>query len=237
MESNSVNLQDPPVLQNDPMYQQSVQDLYDLSQALTTFNFTGNLSPLNQMITTSPETLSAMFSGLQPYINQLNQNTIAQLAANNQLESSVTANALNQNTQNITNMMLGATVPLISQNISNIGNLFNTGLGLLGNTATLGLSNQAQVNQFNLLNYENLVAQAYANQQDQGGLFGGLLGGIGGALGGSIFGFPVIGGLTGGIIGGFGSSGAGSSLLTAGAGLYGTNQLSNTWRRLFGRQQ
>ena len=98
MNGKSPKLPDTPEYEEDPRFKQGLDQLFGLGGRLTTFDFTGDLSPLAETISTSPETTKMFFEGLKaeldPIFRDIRQTTVNQLAASNQLESSTTANRL-----------------------------------------------------------------------------------------------------------------------------------------------
>jgi len=199
---------------------------------------------LQDTININPDVVSGYFSSLQPYYRELRNRSVAELAANNQLESSVTANRFGQIETDIADRLQGYTSGLIQNALQNRIKLFGTGLNAISGATGYALQNQGQLNQFNLANYENQVAAALAGQkQSSGGLFGGLTGALGGGaagLGLAALLAPVTGGTSlgyyalaaglgagaGGLLGALGPSGTGGQLMTSGAGIAG-NRLSS----------
>lgn len=228
MAKGEVKLPKTPKYFEEPLYKSGIEELMGLGGRLTDFDFSGNLAPLQDVININPDVVSGFFQSLQPYYNQMRRGTMNELAASNQLESSVTANRLGQIDTDIASTLQGYTANLIQQALQNRISLFGTGLNTISGATGLAGESQGMRNQFNMSNYENQVAAALASQQDQGGLFGGLTGAAGGAMAGSVFG-PIgmgVGALAGGLMGGFGPSGTGGQLLTSGAGLYGSSLYS-----------
>ena len=220
-----------PKYKTDPRYAKSWDELFGLGKRLTNFDFSGGLTPLQDTIEVNPDVVSGYFSSLQPYHRELRNRSVAELAANNQLESSVTANRFGQIETDIADRLQGYTSGLIQQALQNRINLFGTGLNAISGATGYGLQNQGQLNQFNLANYENQVAAALAGQGSQrGGLFGGLTGAGGAGLGMAALAMALPGSqaaliplamLGGGALGALGPSGTGGQLMTAGAGLFG----------------
>jgi hypothetical protein len=211
---------------DDPNFNKGIDELFGLGGKLTNFDFSGSLAPLQATTEINPDVVSGFFQSLQPYYNQMRRGTVNELAASNQLESSVTANRLGQIDTDIANTLQGYTSQLIQQALQNRISLFGTGLNTISGATGYAGQNQSQRNQFNLSNYENEVAAALAGQGNQsGGLMGGLTGAAGGAMAGSTFGpwGAVAGGILGGLGGAFGSSGTGGQLMTSGAGMLGSS--------------
>lgn len=148
-----------------------------------------------------------------------------QLEANNQTQSSVANTSLNE-----LNREFSADIADIATNfrvadqqraLQSRLDLFGLGLNSSAQAGQLGATNQSQRNSFNLENYNNQLAAAYLQSQDQGrGGFGGALtGGLGGAITGFALGGPVgagIGALGGGLAGGFGPAGTGAQIFGGG---------------------
>lgn len=229
----SPSLPNTPQFQNDP----SLMQAQGLNNRVANFDFSGNLSPLQDTINTDPEVsklaLSYAQNSLNPQFRLNRQNSVNDLANLGALESSTTSNAfamqdfdLNSQLQAITS---GAALEDRNRALNNRTNLFSQGLSNLG---SLGLANQSQLNNFNLENYQNIVAKSLNDQKPQnGGFMGGLTGAIGGGLSGFAVGGPwgaAIGAGAGGLIGGFGQPGTGGGLLQAGGGLAGSGVRGTT---------
>jgi hypothetical protein len=238
--NKSVSLPATPTYQTDPAYKSGLDQLMGLGTKLTNGDFTGDLSWLADTTTVNPDIIKGFFTGLQPSFQKMRQDTINTLAANNQLESSTTANALTQLDQNMADTMTGQVANLQTQALQNRMNLFGTGLNTISGATGMAQNEQNSINDFNLRNYENMVAKAMAEKkQSSGGLMGALTGGLGGgALGaglGALLALPtgglslgagaLFGGLAGGgigsLMGGLGPSGTGGSLMNSGIGMLG----------------
>jgi len=229
MKSKAPSIPAAPKYKTDPRYAKSWDELFGLGKRLTNFDFSGGLSPLQDTININPDVVKGYFSSLQPYYRELRNRSVAELAANNQLESSVTANRFGQIETDIADRLQGYTSGLIQNALQNRINLFGTGLNAISGATGYGLQNQGQLNQFNLANYENQIAAILGNQKPStGGLWGGLTGAAGGAMAGSAAGpwGAVAGGILGGLGGYFGPSGTGGQIMTSGAGIAG-NRLSS----------
>jgi len=176
--------------------------------------------------------LTGLKAELDPIFRDMRSKTVNQLAANNQLESSVTANRLSQIESDIESRYITQAsqfgIADIDRAMRNRISLFGTGLNTLSAATGEAGAEGARKNQFNLTNYENEVAASIYGKEDKGGLMGGLKGGAGGLLlGASLAAIPGIGlpaaiGLTalGGIGGAFAGAtskrSTGRNLLTAG---------------------
>lgn len=234
------NLPPVPEFKEDPRFTEGLADLFGLGRSLTSFDFSGDLSPLQDVISTSPEATSLFLQGLQaelsPILRDARKATLNELAANNQLQSSLTANRLAELEGDYQSELVRQATQFgiadINRAFQNRVGLFGTGLNTLSTGTGFAHQLQQLENQFNLTNYQNRVAKAIAEQEPaSGGLFGGLTGGIGGALIGGLLAAPTgglsiamgagLGGLLGGASGALGPQGFGSSLLTAGATLGG----------------
>jgi hypothetical protein len=217
----------------DPNFNKGVDESMGLGGRLTNFDFSGNLSPLQDTININPDVVSGFFQSLQPYYNQTRRSTMNELAATNQLESSTTANRLGQIDTDIASTLQGYTSNLIQQALQNRITLFGTGLNTISGATGLAGQREGNKNQFNLANYENQVAAILAGKSDTGGLFGGLTGAAGGAIIGGLLAAPtggmsipigaMLGGSAGGATGYFGPSGTGGQILSAGAGALGSS--------------
>lgn len=240
--ASKLELPAPPTYQTDPTYTSGLKQLMGLGTSLTNGDFTGNLSWLADTTTINPDIIKGFFTGLQPSFQKMRQDTINTLAANNQLEGSTTANALTQLDQNISDTMMGKVADLQTQVLQNRLNLFGTGLNTLTTGTGMAQTEGQNLNNFNLANYENMVAKAMAEKKaDKGGWAGGLTGAMGGAgLGLALAPFTggasllLTGGLAaaGGAAGAMGSPGTGGSILSAGSSAMGgglTNRLSGTF--------
>lgn len=233
-----------PTYQTDPVFKSGLDQMMSVGNDLISGNFAGNLNWLQDTTTVNPDIIKGFFTGLQPSFQKMRQDTINTLAANGQLESSTTANALAQLDQNIADTMTGKVADLQTQALNNRLNLFGTGLNTITTGTGMAQSNQNALNDFNLKNYENMVAKTLAEQkQKSGGWLGALEGGAGGAAlgialapftGGASLMLPLAMGGAGALAGGLGPQGTGGSILSAGMGAAGslgggTNRLSGTF--------
>ncbi len=229
----SPSLPDVPEFFQDPRIDQQVNNQLSTAQKLKSLDLTGDLAGLADTISVNPEVTKMFLSGLQaqlaPMLRDARTATRNELAANNQLESSTSASMFGQLESDYQNKLLTQSTQFgladIERALNNKMKLFGTGLDLQSNAIGGLRQDSSQRNQFNLSNYENLVAQSLYGQNDAGGLMGGLTGAAGGALAGAtIGGIPgaAIGGIAGGLAGGFGSSGVGMGILQGGAGMAGT---------------
>ena len=217
--------------------EKQINELFGVGDWLTDLDFGSH--PLQETIDLSPQMTEKAFEAiskqLAPQIRDQQQTLINQLAANNQLESSVTADALSRFNTDITNQMQSymaqAGMQDINRALSNRVDLYGMGINTTGSGIGMAQNQESMRNNFALKNYENQVAEAIANQ-DKGFNWGGAaMGAVGGALSGAMtpFGLGGVmwGALAGGLAGGFGGGDTGGQLMSGGAGLYGASL--NPW--------
>lgn len=228
MSKKKIDQPDAPEFQAEQNVQPNINQLSDLGGRLTSFDFGGELSPLQDTIDLDPEVtrlaLDFAQNSLSPAFNRTRQNTINELANLGSLTSSTTSNAfaqqdfdLNQQFQAITSQ---AALADRERALGNRLNLFGTGLNTLESATGLGLNQQTQLNAFEQQKFENQIALNELNRDTSGGLVGGLTGAIGGGLAGFSIGGPygaIAGALGGGLAGGFGPQGTGGQFLNAGS--------------------
>ena len=212
--------------------QPNINRLSELGGRLTSFDFGGELSPLQETIDLDPEVtrlaLDFAQNSLAPSFRRTRQNTINELANLGSLTSSTTSNAfaqqdfdLNQQMQAITSQ---AALGDRERALQNRLGLFGTGLNTLESATGLGLNQQGQQNNFAQRNFENQIALNQLNQSNQGGFIGGAIGALGGGLAGFALGGKggaALGGIAGGLAGGLGPQGTGGQFLGAGASVAG----------------
>lgn len=236
--SKKIDLPSPPQMYRNPYVNLSASSLYGKSMGLLSDSVSGLPQILQDTVSLSPDitkyALQGLQAQLQPELNRSRQDIINQLEANGQLTSSTTADSLTRLQSDFESRMVAAgseaAMADIQRALQNRISLYGTGLQGVQGAGQLGLAEQESVNNFNLNNYQNLLAEAFGEQSPaKGGLMGAITGGVGGALAGSTFGpiGSVIGGLVGGTSGAIGPSGTGGNMLTAGAGLYGTGLGAN----------
>ena len=236
----SPELPPPPTFQADPNLSKATTGLLDYGNRLTNFDFSGNLSPLQDTINPNPQTTQLALQYAQGSLQPAFNDTLTQIrneAANaGALESSTFTDAITKAGTNLDSqyqaIVAQAGLADAQQANTNRVGLFGTGLNAISSAGGLAGTSQGQVNQFNLDNYNNQVASALSSQKSSsGGLLGGLLGGGGGILaglalapftGGSSLLLAGLGGLAGGAAGALGPQGTGGQLLQAGAGAYGS---------------
>jgi hypothetical protein len=208
--ASSPQLPPAPSYQPNPQYQQATADLLKYGNLLAKGDFSGELGWLKDTITVSPELIanfrSVLEGTLAPAFRESNKDLVNQLANVGALESSTTSNKLGQNYADFMNTISNQTGAFqIGQTANALENrirLETLGLDTLKTGGSFAGASEANLNQFNLQNYENQVAQALYKQQNQaggwkgaltGGLGGGLIGaGLGGAL--ALAGAPFTGG-------------------------------------------
>lgn len=229
---------DAPQFFSDPRFQGGINDLLDLGGRLTSFDFSGNLSPLQETIDLDPEVtdlaLEFAQNTLAPSFRNQRQNTVNELANLGALESSTTANALANIDTDLASqqqaIVSGAALEDRNRALQNRIGLFGTGLDVTqAGTAAAG-QNQANRNNFNISNYQNQVAAAIGSEESRGGIAGALTGALGAGLAATGFGAPLGLGLlaagAGGAAGGFGAPGTGGSILNSATLLAGAGGLS-----------
>jgi hypothetical protein len=218
----SPSLPDAPTFFKDPRIDPSLDELLSFGQGLTRGDFLNagdeTVGFLNPLVSLNPEitqqAISLALSPLEVAQDRARQNTLNQLAANNQLQSSVTADALSQLEQgfsrDVGNISSGFALADAERALANIGNLSSLGVSTLGNVNQLAQANQAQRNEFNLSNFPNQVAVAQSRAKRGGGLGGAIGTGIGALAGAFIPGVgPLVGAGIGGALGGGIDSGGG----------------------------
>lgn len=235
-----------PSFYQDPYYQKAQDLLFPIAQGLSSGGFLNpdnqSVGFLNPLVSLNPEATQAAVGLAQRNVDQQQQQAyrqiINELAANNQLESSVTGNRLadlqRDYGRNITDINTNAYLNDVNRVYTNLSDLFKTGLGLGSNISSQALSNQGQRNQFNLNNFQNQVTSEMLSKPvaQQGGILGALEGGLGGGLSGFVLsgGNPfaaAAGAGVGALSGGFGSPGNGGNILNAGALNYGLGRMGN----------
>lgn len=230
-----------PTFYEDPRFKTGLEDIFGLGRRLTSFDFTGGLAPLQDVISTSPETTQMFLQGLQaqlaPQRRDLRQQLINEMAATGQTMGSAFGSRLGQMETDYQSALLAQSTQFgladTARALENRLRLFGMGLGTTERGVGFAGEFQGLRNQFNLQNYQNLVAKAMMEQGDEkGGLFGGLMGGAGGAIaglalapltGGSSLMLAGLGGLAGGAAGAMGPAGTGGQLFSSGAGLLGSS--------------
>lgn len=230
-----------PKFKKDPLLAEDRQTLSDIFGGLTSGDFldpTSDLGFLTPLTDLDPEqTRLALESAqglLSPQFAQDQQDLQNQIIALGGGTSSTLGDQMvrQQGTQQsqFQGITAGAALDDRQRALSNIGNLFNTGITTGQSSIQSGLQAQDQRNQFEQRNFENQIALQQLNQSNSGGIAGGLTGGIGGAIagfalapftGGSSLLLAGLGGLAGGAAGALGPPGTGGSILSAGSGIAG----------------
>lgn len=239
--SKSPSVPSAPSFQPDPYVQKTQALLFPTAEGLVKGNFLNPNDPtvgfLNPLVTQNNEyTRRAIDLASRDTIetqDKAYRQIINELAANNQLQSSVTGNRLGDLQESFARDLSDINTKFyladVERSLGNISDLFKTGLNTGQAVGNIALQNQQQINSFNLSNYENQLAASLASQgPSRGGLLGGVLGAVGGGLGGFALGGPVgagIGAVGGGLGGYFGPSGTGGQILGAGTTAYGLNRI------------
>ncbi len=170
--NQQLQLPAPPTFQTDPTATTGIPKLGSLGTQAATGDFTGDLSWLSPTVNVNngANALSAAQGILQPQFRDTLQQINNNAAANGQMNSSTYSDALarSQSDLNSQYQSIVSQQAINDSNQSNANrlNIFGTGLNTLQSADQLGLNNQGQQNQFNLDNYQNLVAQAIQNNQN-----------------------------------------------------------------------
>lgn len=169
-----------PEFFSDPRFQGGIDNMMGLGNRLTRFDFTGDLSPLQDTISLDPEVTKLALQYAQNSLNPAFNDTIKGLkneAANaGSLESSTFTDALATAGQNLNSQFQAITAQAglddRSRALQNRIDLFGTGLNIIGSATGYAGQNQEQKNQFNLDNYSNIVAKSINDNQKRLGTFG-----------------------------------------------------------------
>lgn len=244
MSQPKLNLPSTPTYYQNPLQSGDLSTLSGLGHQLTSGDFGqgagGDLSWLQQAVNPNQGYLQSALSSAQGLLQPQFRDTLQQInnnaAANNQLNSSTYTDALARSQSDLNSQYQSLVGQAAMQDSTNAMNnrlsLFGTGLNTLQSALGGEQNDTSSQNGFNQQNYENQVGALLAGRNTSGGLLGGLTGAAGGALAGSSLG--PFGAIAGGLAGGLGgalapqSSNLGGSLLQAGTGLYGSNQLNST---------
>jgi len=202
--NKSPDLPAVPEYAEDPRFTEGLDQLFNLGGRLTEFDFSGGLSPLQDTVSTSPKTTELFLQGLKaqldPIFRDLRAKTVGELAASNQLESSVATNRMAQLESDITGQFTQQATAFgladTERALRNRIGLLTTGINTTAGATELAQRSQEFENRFNLENYENRVAKAF-NDFDPGPS---IFGGITGAIQGGISGFQA-GGWPGAVVG------------------------------------
>lgn len=201
----ALKLPDTPTYQEDPVFQQGYKSLMDWGQNLSSGNF-GWLTPL---LDNSQNALKQAQNTLQPQFRDTLTQIKNEAAAAGQLESSTFTDALARSQSDLDSRYQSAIYgQAIADNNTKLG-LFGTGLNTIGQATTFGLQNQNNENQFNLQNYDNLVAQAIQNNKNANRANGwqqalGMLAPVAGGAAGFMLGGPAGAAIGAGLGGGLG---------------------------------
>lgn len=226
--------QQAPSFFADPFVEKSQNLLFPIAEGLAKGRFMDPNDPtvgfLNELVKLNPEATKAAVGlasrDIEDTRRRAFQETINQLAANNQLESSVTANRLadleKDFSSDISDVNTQFYLADVERTLGNIGGLFQTGLGVASDVRSGALANQDQRNQFEIANFQNRVAAEMLNKPvaTRGGVRGAISGAIGGGIKGAMVGGPwgaLIGAGLGGVAGGFGSPQTGGQIASLGA--------------------
>jgi len=171
MEGKSPQLPSTPTYQEDPRYRQGINQLSNLGNQATSFQ--GLPSEMTEAISTSPKSTSMFLEGLkaelEPIFRDIRRDTMNQLAANNQLESSTTASKFGEIESDLQKKYISQSTTFgladIDRALQNRMSLF--GMGLDTTKAATGMAGESEStkNQFNLQNYENVVAKDLYDKQ------------------------------------------------------------------------
>lgn len=170
--NQQLQLPTQPTQYTNPLQQGDIKYQSGLGHDLTSGNFGGDLSWLQPLLNNNngANALSAAQGTLQPQFRDTLQQINNQAAANGQLNSSTFTDALARSQSDLNSqyqsIVSQQAINDSNQNNQNRLNLFGTGL----NTLQQGIGNEQQdsgaTNQFNLANYDNLVANAIQNNQN-----------------------------------------------------------------------
>lgn len=158
----ALTLPETPTYQEDPIFQQGYKSLMDWGQNLAGGNF-GWLTPL---LDNGQNSLKQAQGILQPQFRDTLTQIKNEAAANGQLESSTFTDALARSQSDLNSQYQSiVSGQAIADNNTKLG-LFGQGLDRIGQATTFGKMNQDSENQFNLSNYDNLVANAIQNNKN-----------------------------------------------------------------------
>lgn len=170
--AKELTLPNTPTYQTDKVFKEGYTSLLDYGKNLASGDLSGNLSWLQPLVNNnnSANALSYAQGVLQPQFRDTLTQIKNEAAANGQLESSTFTDALARSQSDL-NSQYQSIVSQQAINDSNMSNqnrmsLFGQGLQTIGQATTFGKSNQDSENQFNLANYDNLVAQAIQNNKN-----------------------------------------------------------------------
>lgn len=212
-----------------------------MGQDLSSFNFGGSLSPLQDTINLNPQMIQDALSQaqgvLQPQFKQMTRDVRNQAAAANQLGTSTFTDALANVQENLASqfqaIVSGTAIDSARQALQNRIGLLQTGIGASSTALGGSLNAQSQRNAFEQQRFENQLGLNAMNAK------GGFVGGLTGALGGYLATGSPLGAIGGGLAGGFGSPGTGGQIAQIGGTLAGSKQNSGAGLQdlfNFGRQ-
>lgn len=170
--NQQLELPTPPTQYVNPLQRDDIAYQSGIGHDLTSGNLNGNLSWLQPLLNNNngANALSAAQGTLQPQFRDTLQQINNQAAANGQLNSSTYTDALARSQSDLNSqyqsIVSQQAINDSNQNNQNRLNLFGSGL----NTLQQGIGNEQQdsgaTNQFNLQNYDNLVAQTIQQNQN-----------------------------------------------------------------------
>lgn len=171
--NQQLELPAPPTYQTDPIFKSGYESLSKYANNLIAGDYSG-FGGLKDATSLHPENtqlaLQAANGFLQPQYKQANLDIQNQAIANNQNTSSTFTDALAKNAFNLNSQLQGigsqAALQDAQQARQNQLSLFGQGLQTLQGATGFGLQNQNSQNQFNLENYDNLVAKAIQDNQN-----------------------------------------------------------------------
>lgn len=170
--SKSLQLPTPPTYQENANLSPNIDFGSDITKQLLSGDFSGKLSWLNPTVNSNNtgNALSAAQGVLAPQFRDTLQQVSNQAAANGQLNSSTFTDALARSQSDLNSqyqsIVSNQAINDSNQNNQNRLNLFGEGLQNLQGFTGLAQGQTNAKNQFNLSNYDNLVAQAIQNNQN-----------------------------------------------------------------------
>ena len=239
--SKSLELPAPPTYKQPELALSNNSLLSDYGKKLSSGDLTGNLSWLSPLVNNNNSANSLAYAQalLQPQLRDTIQSITNSAANAGSLNSSTFTDALAKASSDTNSqyqaILAQQAINDANQSNQNRLNLFGTGLNTLQQTIGNDVGMAGNENQFNLSNYDNLVARAIAEKGNGSNIFGGLgtaLGAgagflIGGPMGAGV-GASIGGGLGGAIDSSQGGTGsAGFSGMGAGLGILGGYSYQN----------
>lgn len=155
-------LPNTPTYQQDPIFKEGYETLLNYGKNLARGEF-GWLTPL---LDNSQNALRQAQGVLEPQFRDTLTKIRNEAAAAGQLESSTFTDALARSQSDLDSKYQSiVSGQAIADNNAKLG-LFGQGLDRIGQATTFGFNEQSAENQFNLQNYDNLVAQAIQNNKN-----------------------------------------------------------------------